>query len=180
MTPTISFAVVGLVIGESASMIVSIIAVRAHFIHVLPKGYGPLLSFNLTGLCEAAKRLLTLAVPLSLNRMIINFLQSIEAIFIPNRLMSYGYDNATALSVYGVLTGMSLPLIFFPAQSQTHLCPVATHCVRSRRFRQYRYNPKSNSQIHFLRIWSGTPVHYIVSSLRKIFGEPALSEFTCR
>lgn len=122
MTPTISFAVVGLVIGESASMLVSLIAVRAHFYHVLPKGYGSLLSVNMSGFCEASKRLLALAVPLSLNRVIINFLQSIEAIYIPNRLMSYGYDNATSLSVYGVLTGMAMPLIFFPGAITNSIC----------------------------------------------------------
>lgn len=122
MTPTISFAVVGLVIGESASMLVSIIAVRAHFDHVVPKRYGPLLSVNMSNFYEASKRLLTLAIPLSLNRVIINFLQSIEAIFIPNKLMSYGYDNATALGVYGVLTGMALPLILFPGAITNSIC----------------------------------------------------------
>lgn len=122
LTPTISFAVVGLVIGESASMLVSIIAVRAHFAHVAPKGYGSLLPLNASCFYEASKRLLALAIPLSLNRVIINFLQSIEAIFIPNRLMSYGYDNATALSVYGVLTGMALPLIFFPGAITNSIC----------------------------------------------------------
>lgn len=122
LTPTISFAVVGLVIGESASMLVSIIAVRAHFAHVVPKGYGSLLPLNASCFYEASKRLLALAIPLSLNRVIINFLQSIEAIFIPNRLMSYGYDNATALSVYGVLTGMALPLIFFPGAITNSIC----------------------------------------------------------
>ena len=60
------------------------------------------------------KDLLTLSVPLSLNRIVINFLQSIEAIYIPNRLLAYGYDTKTALSVYGVLTGMAMPLIMFP------------------------------------------------------------------
>lgn len=122
MVPTISFAVVGLVIGESASMLVSIIAVRAHFDHVVPKRYGPLLSVNMRNFCETSKRLLTLAIPLSLNRVIINFLQSIEAIFIPNKLMSYGYDNATALGVYGVLTGMAMPLIFFPGAITNSIC----------------------------------------------------------
>lgn len=122
MVPTISFAVVGLVIGESASMLVSIIAVRAHFDHVVPKRYGPLLSINMRNFCETSKRLLTLAIPLSLNRVIINFLQSIEAIFIPNKLMSYGYDNATALGVYGVLTGMAMPLIFFPGAITNSIC----------------------------------------------------------
>ena len=122
LTPTISFAVVGLVIGESVSMLVSLIAVRAHFDHVVPKHYGSLLSINGASFYETSKRLLTLAIPLSLNRVIINFLQSIEAIFIPNRLMSYGYDNTTALSVYGVLTGMALPLIFFPSAITNSIC----------------------------------------------------------
>lgn len=114
LTPTISFAVVGLVIGESASTIVSLIAIRAHFAHIVPADYGPLLRSDASAYVETAKKLLTLAVPLSVNRIVINFLQSLEAIFIPNRLMNYGYDNATALSIYGVLTGMSLPLILFP------------------------------------------------------------------
>ena len=122
MEPTISFAVVGLVIGEAASTIVSIIYVKAHFDHVLPRNYGPLLSLNPPALWGTSKRLLTLAVPLSLNRIIINFLQSVEAIFIPNRLMSYGYDNVSALSVYGILTGMSLPLILFPSAITNSIC----------------------------------------------------------
>lgn len=122
MTPTISFAVVGLVIGESASMLVSLVAVRAHFENVVPKNYGLLLPGNLSAYHMAASRLLKLAIPLSLNRVIINFLQSVEAIFIPNRLMCYGYDNASALGVYGVLTGMSLPLILFPGAITNSIC----------------------------------------------------------
>ncbi|MCM1135142.1 MAG: polysaccharide biosynthesis protein [Clostridium sp.] len=119
---TINFAVVGLVIGESASMLVSLIAVRAHFANVVPKNYGPLLSLSLPAFWQTCSRLLRLAVPLSLNRVIINFLQSVEAIFIPNRLIHFGYDNATALSIYGVLTGMSMPLIFFPGAITNSIC----------------------------------------------------------
>ncbi|MBD5548534.1 MAG: polysaccharide biosynthesis protein [Lachnospiraceae bacterium] len=122
MTPTISFAVVGMVIGESASMLVSLIAVRAHFSHAVPKNYGSLLPIDFPSYYEAGNRLMKLAIPLSLNRVIINFLQSIEAIFIPNKLMLYGYDNATALSIYGVLTGMSLPLILFPSAITNSIC----------------------------------------------------------
>lgn len=122
MTPTISFAVVGLVIGEAASMIVSLVAVRGHFADTIPKGYGPLLPRSLSLYTDAGKRLMTLAIPLSLNRVIINFLQSLEAIFIPNRLMDYGYDNAAALSVYGILTGMALPLLLFPGAITNSIC----------------------------------------------------------
>ncbi len=122
MTPTISFAVVGLVIGECASMIVSLIAVRAHFSDTVPVKYRSMFSLNLSSLLIASRNLLTVAIPLSMNRIIINFLQSVEAIFIPNRLMSYGYDNATALSIYGILTGMSLPLILFPSAITNSIC----------------------------------------------------------
>lgn len=122
MVPTISFAVVGLVIGESASMIVSLIAVQMHFAKIVPTDYGFLLKAPFSNYLEISKRLLTLAVPLTLNRVIINFLQSVEAIFIPNKLMLYGYDNATSLSIYGVLTGMSLPLILFPNAITNSIC----------------------------------------------------------
>lgn len=137
MEPTISFAVVGLVIGESASMIVSVIAIMSRAHQVFPSGnhqdchrtqslfpsHGTQQrksQFAASGTVIAAYRhimgqLLRLAVPLSANRLVINLLQSIEAIYIPNRLMAYGLNNADALGVYGVLTGMSLPLILFPS-----------------------------------------------------------------
>lgn len=125
MTPTISFAVVGLVIGESASMLVSLIAILAR-VHHLSHRLSPS-SFLLAKIsCKSSaspypsyrkilKKLLALSLPLSANRIVLNLLQSIEAIYIPNKLMQYGLSNADALGVYGVLTGMSLPLILFPS-----------------------------------------------------------------
>lgn len=121
MTPTISFAVVGLVIGESASMIVSIVAILSRAHHVFPAvSHQPCrrhASANvlLTTYRQICGRLLRLAVPLSANRLVLNLLQSIEAIYIPDKLMAYGLNNADALGVYGVLTGMSMPLILFPS-----------------------------------------------------------------
>ena len=115
-SPTISFAVIGLVIGEAASMLVSLAAIYYRY-YSLTNSYSFLHKVRQsthTYLTEA-RRLLSLAVPLSLNRTLINFLQSVEAIYIPQCLQSYGYDNAKALSVYGVLTGMALPLILFPS-----------------------------------------------------------------
>ena len=120
MTPTISFAVVGLVIGESASMMVSLVAILIRSYHIFGRRIpAKVRSFTGSGLIAAyhsiINNLLKLAVPLSANRILINALQSIEAVFIPNRLMAYGLSNADALGVYGVLTGMSLPLILFPS-----------------------------------------------------------------
>lgn len=111
ITPTINVAVLGLVIGEGISMIFTIIAAYKRFTSL---SINSVLQMPKEPYLSMLRALLTLAVPLSLNRVIINFLQSIEAIYIPNRLLSYGYDTQTALSVYGVLTGMAMPLIMFP------------------------------------------------------------------
>ena len=59
--------------------------------------------------------LFRLSVPLTANRILLNLLQSIEAISIPKALITYGSTRSEALSLYGVLTGMALPCILFPS-----------------------------------------------------------------
>lgn len=59
--------------------------------------------------------ILTLALPLMGNRLVLNLLGSAEAILIPSRLIDYGLTNKEALSIYGVLTSMALPFILFPS-----------------------------------------------------------------
>ena len=115
-TPSISVAVLGLTVGEFFSMIMTIAASRPHAGH--PDGSGRALSGikqpdpSATGLLLG--KILAMALPLTANRIVLNFLQSIESVSIPSQLKLYGYDNVTALSVYGVLTGMAMPFIFFP------------------------------------------------------------------
>ncbi len=58
--------------------------------------------------------LLKMSIPLSANRLAVNFLQSIESIRIPLMLQIYGLSDSAALSTYGILTGMALPVLFFP------------------------------------------------------------------
>ena len=58
--------------------------------------------------------LLKMSIPLSANRLSVNFLQSIESIRIPMMLQVYGLSDSAALSTYGILTGMALPVLFFP------------------------------------------------------------------
>ena len=54
------------------------------------------------------------SIPLTTTRIIIGLLQSIENIYIPQNLIRSGYLQGEALSLFGVLTGMALPLILFP------------------------------------------------------------------
>ena len=113
---TISVAILGLTVGELVSMCFSGLAVL-----ICGPGKRALRMFppipehtpSLGG-SPLYKGLLAMALPLTANRIVLNLLQSMESISIPARLRMFGYDNATALSVYGVLTGMAMPLIFFP------------------------------------------------------------------
>lgn len=115
--PHINAAVVGLVVGECAAMLVSLLAIYFRFYRE-EAGGKPLPCPNADGFgisrFHAVKDLLVLAFPLTVSRIVVNLLQSVEAVAIPSRLCRYGYDSVTALSVYGVLTGMALPLLFFP------------------------------------------------------------------
>ncbi|MDI6601814.1 MAG: stage V sporulation protein B [Thermoanaerobacteraceae bacterium] len=55
-----------------------------------------------------------ITVPLSLNRFINTLLQSIEAVIIPQRLM-VNLSKQKALSLFGELTGMALPIVMLPS-----------------------------------------------------------------
>lgn len=115
---TINVAVAGLALGELSSMTLSVAAVYRQYTREYKQRQNtfglPRQSRFASHIIPLYKSILCLALPLTANRIILNLLQSIESVSIPSRLKSYGYDTATALSVYGVLTGMAMPLIFFP------------------------------------------------------------------
>ena len=129
-TPSINVAVLGLTIGEGCSMLAALVAAWYHFsrclhgsvrisglTHFHPQRTGRparRLSSPHSAAVPGYGQLLGMVIPLTANRIVLNLLQSVESVSIPAGLRSYGYDNATALSVYGVLTGMAFPMIFFP------------------------------------------------------------------
>ncbi|MBR5509434.1 MAG: oligosaccharide flippase family protein [Lachnospiraceae bacterium] len=60
------------------------------------------------------RTLLGMALPLTGTRLSLSLLQSAEAILIPISLRESGLNSAEALSLYGILTGMSLSFLMFP------------------------------------------------------------------
>ena len=54
------------------------------------------------------------AIPLSSGRILSSALSTAENMLIPQKLIAFGYSESNALSVYGKLTGMAMPLIQFP------------------------------------------------------------------
>lgn len=107
---TTDIAVWGLVLGEASSALISLTAIWWHFGKYKEKNKTPKLSYR-----TALNSILRQAAPLTLNRIAINSLQSIEAVLIPSMLKKYGESTSSALSTYGTLTGMALPLVLFPS-----------------------------------------------------------------
>jgi len=102
---TISLTIViwGNLLGEISSMIFSVIAVS-----LLPD-------------CNRDRKpthlyhsFLSLLYPLLGTRIAVNILQATETILLPYYLKLHSGNDSEALTIYGTLTGMALPLILFP------------------------------------------------------------------
>lgn len=107
--PGVTVAVAGLIIGEIASSLYCLKHIReSSFLAPLPK-------LKLSSFLSHGKELLFLSCPLTANRVLLNILQSVEAISIPLRLQMFGMLRSDALGTYGVLNGMALPCILFPS-----------------------------------------------------------------
>lgn len=116
---TLTIVVMGTIVGELFSVLLCVLFLKHQFQRQLP---APTLSSWKSAV--AAKRpsltyvfdeLICFALPLTANRTIISLLCSLEAIYIPSRLQTYGYSTVDALSIYGIFTGMALPFILFPS-----------------------------------------------------------------
>lgn len=102
---TLTMTIFGLVLGETASTFVSISTFGSF------SGIGKQMKHFRT----YTRNLMSMAVPLTANRVVLNLFSTFENIMIPNRLKLFGYTNSEALSVYGILTGMSMAIIMFPS-----------------------------------------------------------------
>lgn len=129
---TAAAAAWGIVAGEAASMLFTLTAFSLGGNTVSSKQAGKIFSlpaargarrdtadFHMRpGATRAgvyARNLLRVALPLTASKGLINVLQGVEAIYIPGTLRLFGLSTADALSVYGIFTGMAMPLILFPS-----------------------------------------------------------------
>ncbi len=63
---------------------------------------------------KIAARILKTALPLSLSGALTTIMDMVIAVIVPMQLRLAGYSNSSALSLYGQVTGMVMPLLFFP------------------------------------------------------------------
>ena len=106
-------AVAGIFLGELLSCIFTI----WNYVHFKRKRRftrKPTLSS-----AAALSMILTMALPLSASRISASFLSAIENLLIPRQLQLHGQNTAQALSTYGELAGMAMPLILLPSACLT-------------------------------------------------------------
>ncbi len=101
-------AVMALAIGSSATELICFLVALVEYLfdrrrygNVENKGYAT---------AEVAK----MALPLAFSQYVRSFLLSVEHSLIPRRLIERGNSREEALSSYGYLHGMALPIILFP------------------------------------------------------------------
>lgn len=119
-------------------------------------------------------------MPLTANRILLNILQSIEAISIPIRLQQYGYTSSDALSAYGVLTGMALPCILFPSAItnavSTMLLPTVTEIQTSNNWKQLKKLIQKVILYCFLLVF----LLYTLSPIRELDWNHLIPQSACR
>lgn len=107
VTPVIAAG--GALASEIASSLALLLALSLHF-HPYTKPLFPVKNIR-----PLFKELTETSLPLTINRMLLTVLGGIETILIPQMLLSCGFPKENALELYGIFTGMALPLILFPS-----------------------------------------------------------------
>lgn len=106
-----AFATAAMAAGEIASLLVLYLAYGRRI-----KKYGR--NKSKKGLMrkrEIMLEILKISWPVSSNRFITSIMSAAELILIPRRLLAGGMDYQSSIELYGKLTGMAMPLIYFPA-----------------------------------------------------------------
>lgn len=102
-----SIGVLSLVIGEIGAAVISI----NYILFATKKREKTPLKL----LSHYSKEIRKTALPVSLNKLSLAGIQSIETILIPIMLVKSGLSDINAIKTLGILTGMALPVILFPS-----------------------------------------------------------------
>lgn len=70
---------------------------------------------------NTVKKILKISMPITLSRYLTTLLRTVENLLIPKKLTQFNSNMNLSISQFGVLKGMALPLIFFPASFLTAL-----------------------------------------------------------
>lgn len=174
-------AVCGLVIGECFGLLVSMSALLRE--KRLPRG-----SYSADSVCNRpmAHAFLAMVIPLTINRLAVAFSTSLENLLIPQKLQLYGYSQAEALSVYGILSGMTLSIILFPCVLTNSLSVLLLPAISEAKGRanenQIRHTTKKAIRLGLLLGFAFTILFLFTGDMigNKLFHNALAGRFICR
>ena len=129
-------ALIAIVAEEIFSFLFVFIAYRFH-----KKGrkFQPFNKFPTLSPAQSLTLIMGMALPLTGNRVAGSLLSAWENVLIPQRLQMFGLSATEAISEFGRVTGMAIPLIFFPTAVLTALSvtlvPAVSEAVAARDMR---------------------------------------------
>lgn len=110
-----------------------------------------------TGFARKRKIIIELiktAIPVSANRFVISIMSVVEYLLIPWMLVAGGLDYTGSMETFGKLSGMALPLIFFPSMVTsslaTTLVPAISEAVSLKNYRSVNYRISKSIQVTFI------------------------------
>ena len=174
-------AVCGLVIGECFGLLVSMSAFLRE--KRLPRG-----SYSTDSVCNRTMThaFLAMVIPLTINRLSVAFSTSLENLLIPQKLQLYGYSQAEALSVYGILSGMTLSIILFPCVLTNSLSVLLLPAISEAKGRanenQIRRTTKKAIRLGLLLGFAFTILFLFTGDMigNKLFHNALAGRFICR
>jgi len=147
LSDTCMLATVSIAIGEIVNLVILVVSYRFKDLKEIraPKSKDTLSRRNI------AFRLIENIAPVSFNRLITSAMSAIELILIPQMLVKYGLSYAQSMCEFGKLTGMAMPLIFFPclftSSLATTLVPAISQTACTNNFRLANHRISKSIQI---------------------------------
>jgi stage V sporulation protein B len=103
---------------------------------------------------EIIKELLKTSIPVSFNRFVTSVMSAIETILIPRSYVAGGLNYQKSMEEFGKLTGMAMPLIFFPSlvtsSLATTLVPAISEAVSLKNYKTVNYRISKSIQLTFI------------------------------
>jgi len=104
---TAAIIILGMVIGELSSLVYLSYSYKKHKLDIQWTDRGE-------GYFTIFQQIYHIAVPVTCTRIFMSVMSSVNSVLIPRQLMASGLTNHEAVGMYGIITGMVMPLLFLP------------------------------------------------------------------
>lgn len=162
----LTIACAAVILGDIISEAVGFICLALTFLS--DKGKLSTLSGRARPPFPIFKKILSISVPITSGRYLNSFLRTAENILVPKNLQKFPSSNGNALSQFGMIKGMALPILFFPSailnSLSTLLIPEMSEACALK-----RYSLVKNACEKILKITA--LISFIVASLFFVLGE---------